>query len=109
MDSDPDPLVRGTDPGIRIRTKMSRISNTDFFFMIEGSVPRTNGSGSVPGSPTLAPSVLTFISKFILSESPRIARQAVERAGLTSINEYATHLLLQRPELRQERLQAEET
>ncbi len=26
---DPDPLVRGTDPGIRIRTKMSRITNTD--------------------------------------------------------------------------------
>ncbi len=30
-DSEPDPLFRGTDPGIRIRirTKMSRISNTD--------------------------------------------------------------------------------
>ncbi len=30
-DSEPDqdPLVRGTDPGIRIHTKMSRISNTD--------------------------------------------------------------------------------
>ncbi len=29
MDPDPDPLVRGTDPGIwiRIRTKMSRIRN----------------------------------------------------------------------------------
>jgi hypothetical protein len=26
---DPDPLVRGTDPGILIRTKMSRIPNTD--------------------------------------------------------------------------------
>ncbi len=26
---DPDPLVRGTDPLIRIRTKMSRIRNTD--------------------------------------------------------------------------------
>jgi hypothetical protein len=25
---DPDPLVRGTDPGIRIRTKKSRIPNT---------------------------------------------------------------------------------
>jgi hypothetical protein len=25
---DPDPFVRGTDPGIRIRTKMSRIRNT---------------------------------------------------------------------------------
>ncbi len=24
----PDPLVRGTDPGIRIRSKMSRIPNT---------------------------------------------------------------------------------
>ncbi len=31
-DPDPDPLVRGTDPGvrIRIRTKMSRITNTAF-------------------------------------------------------------------------------
>ncbi len=28
MDPDPDPLVRSTDPRIRIRTKMSRISNT---------------------------------------------------------------------------------
>ncbi len=27
-DSDPDPLVIGTDPEIRIRTKMSRIPNT---------------------------------------------------------------------------------
>ncbi len=26
---DPDPLVRGTDPGIRIRTNMSRIPNSD--------------------------------------------------------------------------------
>jgi hypothetical protein len=25
---DPDPLVRGTDPQIRIRTKLSRIRNT---------------------------------------------------------------------------------
>ncbi len=25
---DPDPLVRGPDPGIRTRTKMSRIPNT---------------------------------------------------------------------------------
>jgi hypothetical protein len=25
----PDPLVRGTDPRIRIHTKMSRIRNTD--------------------------------------------------------------------------------
>jgi hypothetical protein len=30
-ESDPDPLVRGADPGIRIRTKMSRIPNTDTF------------------------------------------------------------------------------
>ncbi len=29
FDQDPDPLVRGKDPGIRIRTKMSRIPNTD--------------------------------------------------------------------------------
>jgi hypothetical protein len=28
-DPDPKPLVRGTDPGIRIPTKMSRIPNTD--------------------------------------------------------------------------------
>ncbi len=28
LDSDPDPLVRGTDPRIRIRNKMSRIPNT---------------------------------------------------------------------------------
>ncbi len=28
---DPDPLVRGKDPRIRIRTKMSRIPNTGFF------------------------------------------------------------------------------
>ncbi len=27
-DPDPDPLVRGTDRGNRIRTKMSRIPNT---------------------------------------------------------------------------------
>jgi hypothetical protein len=25
---DPDPIARGKDPGIRIRTKMSRIPNT---------------------------------------------------------------------------------
>jgi hypothetical protein len=33
---DPDPLVRGTDPGIRIRirTRMSRIPNTGFDLMI---------------------------------------------------------------------------
>ncbi len=30
MDPDPDPLIRDTDLGIRIRTKMSRIPNTDF-------------------------------------------------------------------------------
>jgi hypothetical protein len=29
---DPDALVRGTDPGIRIRTKMSRIPNTGVLF-----------------------------------------------------------------------------
>ncbi len=28
-ESDPDPLVKGMDPWIRIRTKMSRIPNTD--------------------------------------------------------------------------------
>jgi hypothetical protein len=28
LEPDPDPLVRGTDPGIRIRTKMSRIPIT---------------------------------------------------------------------------------
>ncbi len=28
LDPDPVPLARGTDPGIRIRTKMSRIPNT---------------------------------------------------------------------------------
>jgi hypothetical protein len=31
LDPDQDPLVRGTDPGIRIRTKMSRIPNTDWW------------------------------------------------------------------------------
>jgi hypothetical protein len=30
-DPDPDPLVRGTDPGIRIRARMSRIRNTAGF------------------------------------------------------------------------------
>jgi hypothetical protein len=35
-ESDPDPLVRGTDPGIRIRTKMSRVPNTDFVFWQAG-------------------------------------------------------------------------
>jgi hypothetical protein len=29
LEPDPNPLVRGTDPGIRIRTKMARIPNTD--------------------------------------------------------------------------------
>jgi hypothetical protein len=28
LDPDPDPLIRGTDPGIRIRTQMSGIPNT---------------------------------------------------------------------------------
>ncbi len=39
-----DPLVRGTDPGIRIRTKMSRIPNTGCQFKIldfSGGAPRT--------------------------------------------------------------------
>ena len=30
QDPEPDPLVKSTDPRIRIRTKMSRIRNTDF-------------------------------------------------------------------------------
>jgi hypothetical protein len=30
LDPDPDPLVRGTDLRIRIRTKMSRIPNTGY-------------------------------------------------------------------------------
>jgi hypothetical protein len=29
LDPDPDPLARGTNPRIRIRTKISRIRNTD--------------------------------------------------------------------------------
>ncbi len=32
MDPDPDPLVRDTDPRIRIRTKMSRIPNTPILY-----------------------------------------------------------------------------
>ncbi len=36
QDPDPDPLVRGTDMRIRIRTKMSRIRNT----VRNSSVPR---------------------------------------------------------------------
>jgi hypothetical protein len=32
-ESDPDRLVRGADPGIRIRTKMSRIPNTEVFYL----------------------------------------------------------------------------
>jgi hypothetical protein len=38
LEPDPDPLVRGTDWGIRIRTKMSRIPNTAlrrYFFYLE--------------------------------------------------------------------------
>jgi hypothetical protein len=31
LELDPDPLVRGTDPRIRIRTKMSQIPNTAFY------------------------------------------------------------------------------
>jgi hypothetical protein len=30
QEPEPDPLVRGTDPRIGIRTKMSRIRNTDY-------------------------------------------------------------------------------
>ncbi len=30
LDPDPDALVRDMDPGIRIRTKMSQISNTGY-------------------------------------------------------------------------------
>ncbi len=30
LDPDPDPLVKSADPGIRIRTKMSRIPNTEY-------------------------------------------------------------------------------
>jgi hypothetical protein len=30
LDPDPDPIVRGADPGIRIRINMSRIPNTAF-------------------------------------------------------------------------------
>ncbi len=37
MDPDPDPLVRGTDPSIRIRTKMSRnpFPNTVYTYIIK--------------------------------------------------------------------------
>ncbi len=35
LDPDLDPLVRGMDPGIRIRTKMSRILNTGFHKICE--------------------------------------------------------------------------
>jgi hypothetical protein len=43
LNPDPDPLVRGTDPEIRIRTKMSRIPNT----AIKGVVFNTCHVGSV--------------------------------------------------------------
>jgi hypothetical protein len=33
-DPDPDPSVRGTDPRIRIRNKLLRIPNTDFYYVI---------------------------------------------------------------------------
>ncbi len=33
QDSDPDPLVRGTDPRIRFRTKKSRINNTAYNYL----------------------------------------------------------------------------
>ncbi len=32
-EQNPDPLVRGTDPRIRIHTKMSRIRNTAFLYL----------------------------------------------------------------------------
>jgi hypothetical protein len=38
--SDPDPLVRGTDPGIRISTKTSRIPYTGFL-TVQGKRTRT--------------------------------------------------------------------
>jgi hypothetical protein len=37
-DPDPDPLVRGADPRIRIRTKMSRIPNNAYYPYRTGSV-----------------------------------------------------------------------
>jgi hypothetical protein len=40
-DPEPNPLVKGTDPRIRIRTKMSRIRNTGIFLCV--------GSGSGSG------------------------------------------------------------
>ncbi len=52
---DPDPLVRGTDPGIRIRirTKMSRIPNTGFRLRsvpVPGiPVPEEHGAVLTPG------------------------------------------------------------
>jgi hypothetical protein len=51
-ESDPDPLVRVTDPGIWIRTKMSRIPNTapntELVFV---NLLRNPGIESQPGGP----------------------------------------------------------
>ncbi len=38
-DLHPDPIVRGTDPWIRIRTKMSRIPNTGSDTLIRSPAP----------------------------------------------------------------------
>jgi hypothetical protein len=49
QDPDPDPLVRGEDPRIRIRTKMSRIPNTasrDPFELLDPDPHFECGSGS---------------------------------------------------------------
>jgi hypothetical protein len=44
MGLDPDLLVRGTDPRIRIRTKLSRIPNTVVNNNISGNRESTNPS-----------------------------------------------------------------
>jgi hypothetical protein len=45
-ESEPNPLVRGTDPRVRIHTKMSRIRNTGFL-LVDGRIRiRTNSNGS---------------------------------------------------------------
>jgi hypothetical protein len=41
----PDPLVRGLDPGIRIRTKMSRIPNTEIYDYLLISVKDVQATG----------------------------------------------------------------
>ncbi len=40
---DQDPLVRGMDPRIRIRTKMSRIPNTDGDGFLDGTFSLSTG------------------------------------------------------------------